>query len=281
MTGAMKFFLDTANLDEIRKGASFGILDGVTTNPTLAAKEKRPFRDLILEICGIVKDGVVNAEVVASDYEGMLREAREVVSWHPNVVAKIPMTPEGVRALSKLSREGVRVNITLVFSPAQALIVAKAGAYFVSPFLGRLDDTSQDGLAVLREIMEIYRAYNFKTQVLAAEPAPSSARRGSSQNGRAHRYHALQGLRNAVQASSHRPRPGDVRERLAKSSRHSGRNRGTGRGAQRSALTTVMASWRNTLPLAGLGVLAVTALYYFCVLAARIPQPLNASAALT
>jgi transaldolase len=168
MTGAMKFFLDTANLDEIRKGASFGILDGVTTNPTLAAKEKRPFRDLILEICGIVKDGVVNAEVVASDYEGMLREAREVVSWHPNVVAKIPMTPEGVRALSKLSREGVRVNITLVFSPAQALIVAKAGAYFVSPFLGRLDDTSQDGLAVLREIMEIYRAYNFKTQVLAA-----------------------------------------------------------------------------------------------------------------
>lgn len=164
----MKFFLDTANLDEIRKGASFGILDGVTTNPTLAAKEKKPFRDLILEICEIVGNGVVNAEVVATDYEGMLREAREVVSWHPNVVAKIPMTFDGVRALSKLSREGIRVNITLVFSPSQALIVAKAGAYFVSPFLGRLDDTSQDGLAVLREIMEIYRAYDFKTQVLAA-----------------------------------------------------------------------------------------------------------------
>lgn len=164
----MKFFLDTANLDEIRQSASFGILDGVTTNPTLAAKERKPFRELILEICEIVKDGVVNAEVVSTDLDGMLRESREVVSWHPNVVAKIPMTPDGVRALSILSREGVRVNITLVFSPSQALIVAKAGAYFVSPFLGRLDDISTDGLALLREILEIYRAYDFKTQVLAA-----------------------------------------------------------------------------------------------------------------
>ncbi len=164
----MKFFLDTANLDEIRQAASFGILDGVTTNPTLAAKEKKPFRELILEICEIVKGGVVNAEVVSTDLDGMLREAREVVAWHPNVVAKIPMTPDGVRALSVLSREGVRVNVTLVFSPSQALIVAKAGAYFVSPFLGRLDDISIDGLALLREILEIYRAYNFRTQVLAA-----------------------------------------------------------------------------------------------------------------
>lgn len=164
----MKFFLDTANLDEIRQAASFGILDGVTTNPTLAAKEKKPFRELILEICEIVKGGAVNAEVISTDLEGMLREAREVVSWHPQVVAKIPMIPDGVRALSVLSREGVRVNITLVFSPSQALLVAKAGAYFVSPFLGRLDDVSQDGLGLLREILEIYRAYNFKTQVLAA-----------------------------------------------------------------------------------------------------------------
>src|SRR5208282_3324844 len=164
----MKFFLDTANLDEIRQGASFGILDGVTTNPTLAAKEKKPFRELILEICDIVKDGAISAEVVSTDLQGMLREAREVVSWHPNVIAKIPMTPDGVRALSILSREGVRVNVTLVFSPAQALIAAKAGAYFVSPFLGRLDDISIDGLAVLREILEIYRAYDYKTQVLAA-----------------------------------------------------------------------------------------------------------------
>ena len=164
----MKFFLDTANIDEIRQGASLGILDGVTTNPTLAAKEKKPFREQILEICDILKNGIVNAEVVSTDYEGMLREAREVVSWHPNVVAKIPMIPEGVRALSTLSREGVRVNVTLVFSPSQALIAAKAGAYIVSPFLGRLDDISIDGIALLREIMQIYRAYDYKTQVLAA-----------------------------------------------------------------------------------------------------------------
>jgi len=164
----MKFFLDTANLDEIRQAASLGILDGITTNPSLAAREKKPFRELILEICDIVKDGIVNAEVVSTDYEGMLREAHDVVSWHPNVVAKIPMIPEGVRALSKLSREGVRVNVTLFFSPSQALIAAKAGAYIVSPFLGRLDDISADGLGLLREIMEIYRAYDYKTQVLAA-----------------------------------------------------------------------------------------------------------------
>lgn len=164
----MKFFLDTANLDEIRQGASLGILDGVTTNPTLAAKEKRPFRELILEICDILKDGIVNAEVVSTDFDGIVREAHEVVSWHPNVVAKIPMIPEGVRALSKVSREGVRVNVTLVFSPSQALIAAKAGAFIVSPFLGRLDDISIDGLGLLREILEIYRAYDYKTQVLAA-----------------------------------------------------------------------------------------------------------------
>ncbi|HXW54411.1 MAG TPA: fructose-6-phosphate aldolase [Candidatus Cybelea sp.] len=164
----MKFFLDTANLDEIRQGASLGILDGVTTNPSLAAKEKRPFRELILEICDIVGEGIVNAEVVSTDFDGIMREAREVVSWHPNVVAKIPMIPEGVRALSKLSRDGVRVNVTLVFSPSQALIAAKAGAYIVSPFLGRLDDISIDGLALLREILDIYRAYDYKTQVLAA-----------------------------------------------------------------------------------------------------------------
>jgi transaldolase len=164
----MKFFLDTANLDEIRQGASLGILDGVTTNPSLAAKEKRPFRELILEICDILKDGIVNAEVVSTDFEGMVREAHEVVSWHPNVVAKIPMIPEGVRAMSKVSREGVRVNVTLVFSPSQALIAAKAGAFIVSPFLGRLDDISIDGLGLLREILEIYRAYDYKTQVLAA-----------------------------------------------------------------------------------------------------------------
>jgi transaldolase len=164
----MKFFLDTANLDEIRRGVALGVLDGITTNPTLVAKEKRPFREHILEICEIVKPGVVNAEVVSTDTEGILREAHELASWHPNIVVKLPMTPAGVQALSVLAREGMRVNVTLVFSPSQALIAAKAGAYFVSPFLGRLDDVSQDGLGLLREILEIYRAYNFPTQVLAA-----------------------------------------------------------------------------------------------------------------
>ncbi len=164
----MKFFLDTGNLDEIRQAAALGVLDGITTNPTLVAKEKRPFREHILEICEIVKPGVVNAEVVSTDTEGMLREGRELASWHPSIVVKVPMTPDGVRALNVLTREGIRVNVTLVFSPSQALIVAKAGAYFVSPFLGRLDDISQNGLGLLREILEIYRAYNFSTQVLAA-----------------------------------------------------------------------------------------------------------------
>ena len=164
----MKIFLDTANLDELRRGVALGVVDGVTTNPTLVAKEKRPFREHILEICEIFKDGVVNAEVVSTDTEGILREAREVASWHPNIVVKIPMVPDGVRALSILSKEGIRVNVTLVFSAPQALLVAKAGAYFVSPFLGRLDDIGQDGLKLLQEILEIYRAYNFSTQVLAA-----------------------------------------------------------------------------------------------------------------
>ncbi len=164
----MKFFLDTANLDEIRQAAAMGVLDGITTNPTLAAREKKPFRDLILEICDVVKNGVVNAEVVSTDGEGILREGRELATWHPNIVVKVPMTPGGIRACNELAAEGIRVNVTLVFSPSQALIVAKAGGYFVSPFLGRLDDISQDGLALLRDILQIYRAHNFSTQVLAA-----------------------------------------------------------------------------------------------------------------
>jgi len=164
----MKFFLDTANLDEIRQAMSLGVLDGITTNPTLAAKEKKPFRDLVLEICEVVKPGVVNAEVVSTDTEGIIREGREVAAWHPNIVVKVPMIPDGVRAMKTLTREGIRINVTLVFSATQALIVAKAGAYFVSPFLGRLDDVSENGLILLRDILEIYRAYNYPTQVLAA-----------------------------------------------------------------------------------------------------------------
>jgi transaldolase len=164
----MKIFLDTANLEELRQGVSLGVVDGVTTNPTLVAKEHKPFREHILDICEILKDGIVNAEVVSTDTAGILREAREVASWHPNIVVKVPMIPDGVRALSVLAKEGIRVNVTLIFSAPQALLVAKAGAYFVSPFLGRLDDIGEDGLKLLREIMEIYRAYNFRTQVLAA-----------------------------------------------------------------------------------------------------------------
>jgi transaldolase len=164
----MKIFLDTANLEELRRGVALGVVDGVTTNPTLVAKEGKPFREHILEICEVMKGGVVNAEVVSTDTDGILREAREVATWHPSIVVKIPMIPDGVRALSILSKEGIRVNVTLVFSAPQALLVAKAGAYIVSPFLGRLDDMGQDGLKLLREIMDIYRAYNYPTQVLAA-----------------------------------------------------------------------------------------------------------------
>jgi transaldolase len=164
----MKFFLDTANLDEIRQGVSFGVIDGITTNPTLVAKEKRPFREHVIEICNLVKNGEISAEVVATDFDGIVRQAREIATWHPNIIVKIPTIPEGVRALSLLSKEGIKINMTLVFSAPQALIVAKAGAYFVSPFLGRLDDVGADGLTLLQEIMDIYQAYNYPTQVLAA-----------------------------------------------------------------------------------------------------------------
>jgi transaldolase len=164
----MKIFLDTANLEEIRQGMSYGVIDGITTNPTLVAKEKRPFREHVIEICNIVKDGVVSAEVVSTDTAGILREGREIATWHPNIIVKIPTIPDGVRALSILSKEGIRVNMTLVFSAPQALLVAKAGAYFVSPFIGRLDDIGSDGLTLLHEIMDIYQAYDYPTQVLAA-----------------------------------------------------------------------------------------------------------------
>ena len=162
----MKFFLDTGNVEEVRRAAELGVLDGVTTNPTLLAKENKPFREALVEMCGLVD--IVNGEVVATDAAGMIAEAREIAALHPNIVVKIPMTPEGFKAIKAVRREGIRVNVTLVFSPAQALLVAKAGAYFVSPFLGRLDDIGQDGMRLLREIMEVYRPYNFETQVLAA-----------------------------------------------------------------------------------------------------------------
>ncbi|MBI4463004.1 MAG: fructose-6-phosphate aldolase [Acidobacteria bacterium] len=162
----MKIFLDTGNVEEIRRAAALGLLDGVTTNPTLLAKEGKPFREALLEMCALVD--IVNGEVVATDAEGMIAEGREIASLHPNIVVKIPMTPEGFKAIKVLRGEGIRINVTLVFSPAQALLVAKAGAYFVSPFLGRVDDVGGDGLKLLRDIIEVYRPYKFDTQVLAA-----------------------------------------------------------------------------------------------------------------
>ena len=163
----MKFFLDTANLGEIREATSLGILDGVTTNPTLIAREKANLKKRIVEICQIV-NGPVSAEVVATDTEGMCREGRELARLHPNVVVKIPMIRDGMKAVKQLGEEGIRTNVTLCFSAPQALLAAKAGASFISPFLGRLDDISHVGMDLVRDITVIYRNYSFKTQLLAA-----------------------------------------------------------------------------------------------------------------
>ncbi len=163
----MKFFLDTANVNEIREGAALGILDGVTTNPSLVAKEGKPFKETILEICNIV-NGPVSVEVTATDQTGMCNQGREYAKWHKNVVVKLPTTRDGVKACKCLTGDGVRVNMTLCFSPNQALLVAKAGATYVSPFVGRLDDISHVGMDLVRDIVEIYKNYDYPTQVLAA-----------------------------------------------------------------------------------------------------------------
>jgi len=163
----VKFFLDTANLDEIKKGVAWGIVDGVTTNPTLIAKEGKPFEEHIREICGIV-DGDISAEVVSTDHDGMVKAGRELAKIHKNVVVKCPLTRDGIVATSALSKEGIRVNVTLCFTPGQALLAAKAGAYIVSPFVGRLDDIGYTGMDLVRAIVQIYKNYGFKTKVLAA-----------------------------------------------------------------------------------------------------------------
>ncbi|MGH7267751.1 MAG: fructose-6-phosphate aldolase [Candidatus Rokuibacteriota bacterium] len=163
----MKIFLDTASVQELQEVAAMGLLDGVTTNPSLIAKEKRPFRDLVDEICRIV-EGVVNLEVVATAASGMVSEGRELAKIAPNVVVKLPTTAEGIKALRILSREGLKTNLTLCFSPTQALLVAKAGATYVSPFLGRLDDIAHVGMDLVRTIRTIYDNYDFPTQILAA-----------------------------------------------------------------------------------------------------------------
>ena len=167
----MKFFIDTANLDEIRNAHDLGVLDGVTTNPSLIAKEgitgRDAFKEHIKKICDIVQ-GPVSAEGVCSDFDGMLREARELAEIDSNVVVKIPMTTVGLRAVKVLSQEGVQTNVTLVFSPLQALLAAKAGASYISPFVGRLDDISQDGMELVRQILDIFSNYLFETEVIVA-----------------------------------------------------------------------------------------------------------------
>ncbi len=163
----MQFFIDSADVGEIKKALSMGLCDGVTTNPSLVAKTGRSFDEVLREIVGIVK-GPVSAEVTAVDYEGMMKEARYYAKFADNVVVKIPMIVEGLRAVRDLAGEGIRTNVTLCFSSTQALLAAKAGATYISPFVGRLDDVSEDGMALIAQIIEIYRNYDFATQVLVA-----------------------------------------------------------------------------------------------------------------
>jgi transaldolase len=163
----MKIFIDTANIEEIRNAAAMGILDGVTTNPSLVAKEGMEFRALLKEICAIVP-GDISAEVISTDVDGMLKEGRDLAKIHDNIVVKVPLTEQGLRAVKAFKAEGIRTNVTLCFSPNQALLAAKAGAYMISPFVGRLDDISTNGMELVQQILTIYWNYQFETQVLVA-----------------------------------------------------------------------------------------------------------------
>lgn len=163
----MKLFIDTANIEEIREANNMGLIDGVTTNPTLIVKEGGDFENKVKEICSIV-EGPVSAEVISLEKEEMLKEARELAAWAENIAVKIPMTPEGLKAVKKLADDDIDTNVTLVFSPSQALMAAKAGATFVSPFVGRLDDRSKEGMRLIERIRSIYDNYNFNTQVITA-----------------------------------------------------------------------------------------------------------------
>ncbi len=163
----MKIFLDTANIDEIKEANSWGIIDGVTTNPSLIAREGKDFKEVVKEICSIV-DGPISAEVVSMDAKGMVKEARELVKIHDNITIKIPMCAEGLKATKELSLRGIKTNVTLIFSANQALLAAKAGATFVSPFVGRLDDNGQEGMQIIRDIVQIFMNYGFDTEVIVA-----------------------------------------------------------------------------------------------------------------
>ena len=163
----MKLFLDTANINEIREINDLGIIDGVTTNPTLIAREGRDFKEVVNEITSLV-DGPISAEVISTNAEGMITEAKELTQIHPNIVIKVPLTEQGIKATSLLSKMNIKTNVTLCFSPTQALLAAKVGATYVSPFVGRLDDISHDGMQLIHEIVEIYDNYDFETQIIAA-----------------------------------------------------------------------------------------------------------------
>lgn len=163
----MKLFIDTANIDEIREVNEWGVISGVTTNPSLIAKEGRDFKEVIHEIVSIV-DGPVSAEVIFTDKDGMIEEARELAKIHPNIVVKIPMTREGLKAVKVLSKEGIKTNVTLIFSANQALLAAKAGATYVSPFIGRLDDISNEGIGIIYDIVEIFDIHGIDAEIIAA-----------------------------------------------------------------------------------------------------------------
>lgn len=158
--------MDTANVDEVAEVAAWGVLDGVTTNPTLVSKEGKDFKETVVKMCNLVEE--VSAQVTATDFAGMQKQAKEYSSWHKNVIVKVPMTTEGLKTLSWCKENGIRTNTTLVFSANQALLAAKAGAYIISPFIGRIDDMGQDGMGLISEIMQIWSQYNFDTQVLVA-----------------------------------------------------------------------------------------------------------------
>jgi len=163
----MKFFIDTANIEQIKEAEAMGLLDGVTTNPTLVSREGKNFRELLNEIVEVV-DGPISAEVVSTDYAGMMKEAEELAAINKNIVVKIPLIPEGIKAVKSLSSKGIKTNVTLCFSPAQALLAAKAGASYISPFVGRLDDISHDGMELIEQIATIYSNYGFETEILVA-----------------------------------------------------------------------------------------------------------------
>jgi transaldolase len=163
----MKFFIDTANIEEIKEAAKLGVLDGVTTNPSLVAKEKKDYFKLLEEICSIV-DGPISAEVISTDYDGIIREGKNLTKISNNIVIKVPIIKEGLKAVKTFSGEGIKTNVTLCFSASQALLAAKAGASYISPFIGRLDDISQPGMELISQIVTIYRNYNYETEVLVA-----------------------------------------------------------------------------------------------------------------